>query len=66
MLPEYIQNVMMTAEYVIGEDGECYGSIPGFNGVWAHAGELEACRQALQNVLEEWLLTGGRPSRQAD
>lgn len=66
MLPEYIQNIMLTAEYEIGEDGECYGMIPGFSGVWAHAKEFEECRQALQNTLEDWLLQGRQPSRRVD
>jgi predicted RNase H-like HicB family nuclease len=52
---------MLTACYEIGEDGECHGEIPGFNGVCAHAEGLEACREALQNVLEDWLLRARQP-----
>jgi predicted RNase H-like HicB family nuclease len=52
---------MRTAIYEIGEDGDCYGAIPGFNGVWARAEGLTACREALQNALEDWLLCARRP-----
>lgn len=57
---------MLTAEYEIGEDGECYGMIPGFSGVWAHAKEFEECRQVLRNTLEDWLLQARQPTRRAD
>jgi predicted RNase H-like HicB family nuclease len=33
-----------------------YGSIPGFDGVWADAASLENCRDELEEVIEEWLL----------
>lgn len=65
MVLEQIQHIMLTAFYEIREDGDCYGEIPGLNGVCAHAPGLEACKESLQNVLEEWLLSGGRPARMA-
>ncbi len=37
-------------------DGTFYGSIPGFQGVWANAPTEEECRRELQEVLEEWIL----------
>ena len=47
---------MRQAKYEILEDGTYYGEIPGIQGVWANAGQLAACRDELQEVLEEWLL----------
>ena len=66
MLPDYIHNIMLTAHYEIGEDGECYGAIPGFSGVFAHAQGLEECQEALQSALEDWLLRARRPSHPVD
>jgi len=66
VLPDYIRNVMLTAHYEIGEDGDCYGEIPGFNGVWAHGQGLEECQEALQSSLEDWLLNARRPPRPVD
>lgn len=51
----YIQNAMRLAKYEILEDGQYYGEIPGFQGVWASSENLEACREELQSVLEDWL-----------
>jgi predicted RNase H-like HicB family nuclease len=56
MLPADIEKAMLTAIYMIGEDGDCYGEIPGFSGVWARAESMTACREVLQNALEDWLL----------
>ena len=36
------------------------GQIPGFQGVWASADNLEACRNELQEVMEGWLVLGLR------
>ena len=59
MLTKYIQAAMRRARYEILPDGEgFYGEIPGFEGVWANADTLEACREELQEVLEGWLLLG--------
>ena len=56
MLTKYIQAAMNHAQYEILEDKTFYGSIPGFQGVWANETALEACRQELQEVLEDWIL----------
>jgi predicted RNase H-like HicB family nuclease len=32
------------------------GEIPGLEGVWATADTLEACRDELEDVLEEWIV----------
>jgi predicted RNase H-like HicB family nuclease len=60
MLITYIQNAMRLAKYEILEDGQYYGEIPGFQGVWAQAENLEACRDELQSALEDWLILGLR------
>jgi len=56
MLTEYIQAAMGKARYEILDDGTYYGEILPCRGVWATAKTLEACRQELQEVLEEWIL----------
>lgn len=56
MLTIYIQNAMKMATYELIEDGTFYGEIPGFQGVWANAPKLEACREELQSALEDWIL----------
>ncbi len=56
MLTKYIQAAMRHATYEILPDGTFYGEIPGFQGVWANADTLEAYRDELQEVLEDWIL----------
>lgn len=48
---------MAHAKYeILPDDRTFYGEIPGFNGVYANASTLEAFREELQEVLEEWVL----------
>ena len=57
MLTEYVQAALRGAKYeILSDDGSYYGEIPGFQGVYAHAGTLEECREELREVLEEWIL----------
>ncbi len=57
MLTRYIQTAMERAHYEIIEDeGNYWGEIPGFQGVWAKASTLEKCREELQETLEEWIV----------
>ncbi len=59
MLRDYIQAARRRAKYeILPDDGSYYGEIPGFDGVWANAENLETCREELEEVLEEWLLLG--------
>ncbi len=59
MLRDYIHAAMRRAKYeILPDDGSYYGEIPGFDGVWANAENLETCREELEEVLEEWLLLG--------
>ena len=60
MLTQYIAAAMRQAKYeILSEDGTYYGEIPGFEGVWANTPSLEACREELAGVLEEWVLFRG-------
>ena len=57
MLTEYILAALRGAKYeILADDGSYYGQIPDFDGVYANADTLEACREELRQVLEEWIL----------
>ena len=57
MLAEYFHLALRHAHYeILPDDGTFYGEIPGFQGVYANAETLEACRDLLAEVLEEWTL----------
>ncbi|MBI4305541.1 MAG: type II toxin-antitoxin system HicB family antitoxin [Chloroflexi bacterium] len=57
MLIEYIDGALRQARYeILKDDASYYGEIPGFQGVYANAATLEACRDELREVLEEWIL----------
>ena len=58
MLTAYILAAMKRAQYEILEDQTFYGEIPGFQGVYANADNLETCREQLQDVLEGWIVLG--------
>lgn len=57
MLIAYIRAAMQRAKYeILSDDSSFYGEIPGFQGVYANANTLEACRDELDAVLEGWIL----------
>jgi predicted RNase H-like HicB family nuclease len=57
MLRDYLTAALRRARYeILTDDGSFYGDIPGFEGVYANAATLEACREELEEVLEEWVL----------
>jgi predicted RNase H-like HicB family nuclease len=57
MLTEYIEAAMRKAKYELLGGGEgFFARIPGYKGVWANASTLEACRDELREVLEDWIL----------
>lgn len=59
MLTEYIQAAMRLAHYDLladQPDAPYYGEIAPCQGVWANAATLEACRDELQEVLEDWIV----------
>ncbi len=51
MITTYIQAAMAHAHYEILEDNSFYGKIADFQGVFANANSLEACRNELQEVV---------------
>ena len=57
MLTRYMQSAMHRAKYeILPDDNTFYGEIGDFAGVYANAATLEACRNELAEVLEEWIL----------
>ncbi|MGH9942329.1 MAG: type II toxin-antitoxin system HicB family antitoxin [Pyrinomonadaceae bacterium] len=57
MLTNYLRAALHRARYeILTDDGSYYGEIPDFDGVYANAAMLEACREELAEVLEEWIL----------
>jgi len=65
MLTAYIQAALRHAHCELLPDEEgFYGSVEALPGVWANAPTLEACREELQEVIEDWLLV--RLRRSAD
>ena len=57
MLTAYIRAAMGKAKYeILPDDGAFYGEIPGFQGIYATAATLEACREELESTLEDWVL----------
>jgi predicted RNase H-like HicB family nuclease len=65
MLTEYIQAALRRANYKLLDEAEgFFGEISECPGVWASAATLEACRDELREVLEDWILV--RTRRQLD
>ena len=56
MLIRYVQAALKYAEYKKLDNGTWFAEIPGFDGVWANASTVEACRSELEEVLGEWLI----------
>jgi len=56
MLTEYIHKALEKAQYKKLDNGTWFAEIPGFEGVWANADNVEKCRHELKEVLEEWLI----------
>lgn len=57
MLLEYIKAALFYARYeILPDDSTYYGEIPECNGVYANGATLEACREELREVLQEWVL----------
>ena len=57
MLTNYLRAALHQARYeILPDDQSFYGEIPGFEGVYSNAATLEACREELAEVLEEWIL----------
>lgn len=57
MLTNYMRAALHRARYeILPDDSSFYAEIPGFDGVYANSATLEACREELAEVLEEWIL----------
>ncbi|MBD2774567.1 type II toxin-antitoxin system HicB family antitoxin [Iningainema tapete] len=57
MLTKYIQAAMRQAQYkILPDDSTFYGEISGLQGVYANKDTLEATREELAEVLEDWIL----------
>jgi len=57
VMAEYVFNAMAKARYQILEDGSYYADIFLCPGVWATGDTVEDCRDALKEVLVEWLVS---------
>jgi len=55
-LTEYIGMAMARARFKLLKSGMILGTIPGCKGVWAEGRSLDACRNELQEVLEDWIV----------
>jgi predicted RNase H-like HicB family nuclease len=56
MIRQYVEQALRMARYDKLEDGTFCGEVPRLRGVLASGGTLEACREQLAEVVEEWVL----------
>jgi predicted RNase H-like HicB family nuclease len=56
MISRYIAEALRRAQYRIVDDGLFCATVAGLPGVIATGKRLEACRDQLAEVIEEWLL----------
>ena len=57
MLTRYLQSALRRATYEFHEENlRFYGELPDCPGVYATGDTLEACREELAEVLDEWVL----------
>jgi predicted RNase H-like HicB family nuclease len=56
MIREYVDAALRGARYEKLEDGTFYGEVPKLRGVLAVGPNLEACRNQIAEVVEEWVL----------
>ncbi len=54
IITNYIDTKMGKTVYKMLDNGMYFGEIKGVRGVWANAKTLEACREELREVLEDW------------
>jgi len=58
VLNDYMDKAMQHAQYERIEDGTYFGTIPGFEGLWANGQTEQECCKELREVLEGWILLG--------
>ena len=56
MIRQYVETALRKARYEKLRDGTFYGEVPRLRGVLATGASLEACRNQLAEVVEEWVL----------
>jgi predicted RNase H-like HicB family nuclease len=56
VLTDYIDAALHNATYKILEDGSYWGEIPALPGLWGSGPTLEACREDLHDVIQDWLI----------
>jgi predicted RNase H-like HicB family nuclease len=56
VLTDYIDAALRHATYKILEDGSYWGEIPALPGLWGSGPTLEACREDLRDVVQDWLI----------
>ena len=56
MIRQYVEQALRMARYDKLEDDTYHGEVPRLRGVLASGETLEACREQLAEVVEEWIL----------
>lgn len=56
MLRDYVDHALRRARYEILAEGGVCATVPGLRGVVAEGETVEACREQLCEVIEEWIL----------
>ncbi len=56
MISHYVDKALARARYELLDDRSFCATVPGLRGVIATGKTLEACRQELAEVVEEWIL----------
>jgi predicted RNase H-like HicB family nuclease len=56
MVTRYVDSALHRAQYQHLEDGSFCATVPSLRGVIATGASLEACRDQLTEVIEEWIL----------
>jgi predicted RNase H-like HicB family nuclease len=56
VIRQYVETALRKARYEKLRDGTFYGEVPRLRGVLATGASLEACRDQLAEVVEEWIL----------
>lgn len=55
MTTAYVETAVERADFRVVDDGTFAATVPGLRGVIATGDTLEACRQELASVVEEWV-----------
>ena len=58
VLTGYVEHALAEAVFDKLDDGTYSGNIPSCKGVLSFGSTLRGCQQALQSILEDWILMG--------